>query len=76
VQFGLGDGAERPAPAAMRIEDVPSKEPNFMERLQTAAKAKKARLEMLHVALPGACNARQPLYVAAWWWAKRYCSPR
>ena len=35
-----------------RIEDVPSKEPGFVERLQTAAKAKKAQAEKIRAAVP------------------------
>jgi Family of unknown function (DUF6481) len=35
-----------------RIEYVPKKEPGFVERLQTAAKAKKAQLEKMRATVP------------------------
>jgi hypothetical protein len=34
------------------MEDMPAKEPGFAERLQTAAKAKKAQLEKLRALVP------------------------
>ena len=36
------------------MEGMPAKEPGFMERLQTAAKAKKAQLEILKLNPPKA----------------------